>query len=206
MDTQLKRLAVQVEQRDKAENDAKTAERQRLLALEAPAWEAALADAQKKIAAYDFQGALTAIESVKVTEPSLQELQTAERKKAGWLVAWKTRLIADLKTGALRGPLTLGPTAYDGASTANESQIMLRVGPYGGAPFKWQQFPPPTLLAMSSGFLRAGGADVAERQWLAAVFAHATGQDEAARTLAEAAAKAKPEYQKDISLLLPSNH
>jgi hypothetical protein len=67
---------------------------------------------------------------------------------------------------------------------------------------QWQQVPPKTLLAMSNGFIRAGSADAADRQWLAAVFAQATEQPEAARALAEAAAKAKPEYKAQLPLLL----
>jgi hypothetical protein len=203
LETQVKRLAVDLERRERAQNDAAAAERKRLLAIEQPAWDAALVDVRRKIAAFDFRGAVATLNSARVTEASLQERRAAELKKAEWLVAWKTQLIADLKTGALQGEIAISPATYNGASNASEGEIMFRIAPYGGAPLKWQQVPPKTLLAMSNGFIRAGSPDAADRQWLAAVFAHATDQPEAARALAEAAAKAKPQYQSELPLLLP---
>jgi hypothetical protein len=79
---------------------------------------------------------------------------------------------------------------------------MFRIGQYGGAPLKWQLIPPKTLLAMSNGFIRPGASDAADRQWLAAVFAQTTEQAEAARALAEAAARAKPEFKEHLRMLL----
>ncbi len=98
--------------------------------------------------------------------------------------------------------MTVGATTYQGVVGANGAEITLRIAPYGGAPFKWDRLAPATLLAMSNAFIRPGAPDAAERQWLAAVYAQSTGQTEAAKTLAEAAAKAKPEYERELRFLL----
>jgi len=75
--------------------------------------------------------------------------------------------------------------------------------PYGIARVKWEQLSPQELLAVSKSFIQPGTSDAADRQWLCAVFASETGQTEAARELAEAAARAKPEYKEQISVLFP---
>ena len=74
--------------------------------------------------------------------------------------------------------------------------------PYGSVQVPWIKLAPKTLLGLSSYFTKPTAADVADRQWLSAAFAAETGQSDAARTLAEAAAKAKPEYRNQIPLLL----
>ncbi|MGI8820663.1 MAG: serine/threonine-protein kinase [Chthoniobacterales bacterium] len=205
LNNQARRLASELDLREKTENIAREKERERLLGAESPVWEAALAEAHKRIGTYDFSGALAAINGAKLTETSLVEAQTAERKKAVWLVEWKTRLLADLRSGTFRGAVTVGVTTYQGAATASEAEITLRIPPYGSAPFAWTKFPLATLLSMSTAFIRAGAADAADRAWLSAVFASATGQQEAARALAEAAAKGRSEYGAEIPLLLPPN-
>ena len=48
---------------------------------------------------------------------------------------------------------------------------------------------------MSTAFIRAQVADIAERQWLSAIFAAHTGQREAAQVLAAKAAQAKQEFR-----------
>jgi len=124
------------------------------------------------------------------------------QEKPRWLSAWKKQLIADLKTGAFKSAVSVSDTDYQGVVTANESEITLRIGQFGNAPFKWEKFPPNVLLAMSKSFIKPGNADAADRQWLAAIFAHSTGQMEEAASLAELAAKAKPEYLEQKALLL----
>jgi hypothetical protein len=58
-----------------------------------------------------------------------------------------------------------------------------------------------TMLAISTSFIHPNAPDAADRQWLCAVYANATGQVDAARQLAEAAAQSKPEYRDHISIL-----
>jgi hypothetical protein len=51
-------------------------------------------------------------------------------------------------------------------------------------------------------FIQPNAPDAADRQWLCAVYANATGQADAARRLVEAAAwKSSPEYGEQIDLL-----
>jgi tRNA A-37 threonylcarbamoyl transferase component Bud32 len=191
-----KRLSSELRRRRKAEKAATAHE----VAQEAPEWNAALADARTKIAALDFAGAATAIEAADVTTPALKEAQATEMKRAEWLLEWKTKLISDLHSGRYTAPVTDVPgVEYQGVSDATETEITLRIpGGRGAAAVKWQALSAKTLLAMSSAFIAARPDEAADRQWLSAVFAYATGQGDAAHALAEAAAKAKPEYREQL--------
>ena len=131
-----------------------------------------------------------------------EERDRFEADKPKYLADWKQRLIADLKTGAYTTPITIGATTYQGVKSASDSAITLRVRNYGEAPFTWDKFQPNVLLAMSLAFVRPNSPDAADRQWLAAVYAFSTGQLDVARTLADAAAKSKPEYARVRDLLL----
>jgi hypothetical protein len=66
----------------------------------------------------------------------------------------------------------------------------------------WANFSPQTLLGVAKSFIAAGAADAADRQWLCAAFASATGQADEAKQLAEAAAAAKPQYRDQVPQLL----
>ncbi|MFN2509619.1 MAG: hypothetical protein ABR589_12710, partial [Chthoniobacterales bacterium] len=200
---EIKRLSSDLAQRDKAEKETYERERKRLVAQEGPLWEAAMANAQREISACNYREALAAINGVSLTEASLKEAQTAERRKLEWLTNWKATLISDLNTGRFQTPVTDLPNVqYEGVAGASETAITLRIpGGRGAAPVKWTQLTPKTLLAMSSAFFNAPPPDTADRQWLAAVFAAASGQDEAAHALADSAAKAKPEYREHLPLL-----
>jgi hypothetical protein len=57
------------------------------------------------------------------------------------------------------------------------------------------------MAAKSPSFIQANLSDAADRQWLCAVYANATGQADAARQLAEAAAQSKPKYRDQIGLI-----
>ena len=138
-------------------------------------------------------------------ERETRERAAAEQFKARkdeWLNAWRTRLIADLQTGAYRGPIKMGATDYQGVAGANDREITLRIAPYGSAPYTWDKFTPENLLTMARAFIRPGTPDAADRQWLSAIYAQSTGQTDAARELGEEAAKAKPEYRDNVKLLL----
>ncbi|MBA2743906.1 MAG: protein kinase [Chthoniobacterales bacterium] len=200
-----KRLSAELRRRRKAEKSATAATAQDL-AEESPVWNAAAAEARTKIAAYDFAGALEAIKAVDVTAPSLKEAEAAETKRVEWLLDWKARLIADLHTGRYTATVSDVPSVeYQGVADASESEITLRIpGGRGAARVKWQVLTPKTLLAMSVAFIAAHPNEAADRQWLAAVFAHATGQGNAARTLSEAAVKAKPQYREHLKILAPA--
>ena len=162
-----------------------------------------LATYKQKIAVYDFTGAREAIRVAKVSEPSSKQTHAAMQKKAQWLVDWKTKLMDDLNRKRFSGRIVdVTGTNYEGISSATSEQISLTT-PYGivGAP--WTKLAPQTLLAISSSFITSTAPDAPDRQWLCAVFAAETGQGNAVRQLAEAAAKTKPEYQEQIAVLLP---
>jgi predicted RNA-binding Zn-ribbon protein involved in translation (DUF1610 family) len=196
-----KKIADEARARENAAAKAREAEKQKLLAEESPGWEKALADARTKIAVYDFPAALAAVDSAKVSEPSLVETQAAERKKVAWLVDWKNKLIADVKGGRFTAAVQIGAANYQGATKADNSRITFRLPPYGTADVDWAKISPKALLSISTSLIQANSPDLAEREWLSAVFASQTGQTEAARALAEAASKAKPEYREQLDLL-----
>ena len=197
-----KRLNTRLAEREKAEKQARDAENVRVLELETPLWNAALANARKQTAGYDFAGALTTIDSAQVTEASLRQAQAAERKKIAWLAEWKATLIADLKTGRYTGRITdLPAVEYEGVVGATQEEITLRIpGNRGSASVKWTALKPQTLLAISAAFFQTSPPEAADRQWFAAVFAHETSQAEQATHFADAAAKAKPSYRAELDL------
>jgi hypothetical protein len=76
--------------------------------------------------------------------------------------------------------------------------------PYGPTELDWLKFSPKTLLAIANSLIKkVPPADAGDRQWLSAVFANETGQPEAARFLATAAANAKAEYRDYLPLIAP---
>jgi hypothetical protein len=89
---------------------------------------------------------------------------------------------------------------YTGISSADNQTVGLKL-PYGIARVPWSKLAPKTLLSISTSFIRPNAPDTADRQWLCAAYANATGQGDAARQLAEAAAKSKPEYRDQMALL-----
>lgn len=184
---------------DKAAAESE-AERQRLLAAESPAWERARADARAKIVVYDFTSALAALNAARVTEPSLLAAQEAERKKITWLIDWKKQLIADLKAKRFKAEVKIGPATYAGVAKANDARISFILPPYGTAEVDWPKISAETLLAISLSVFKPGAPDAADRNWLAAIFALETGQPDAARALAEKAAKAKADYREQLAL------
>jgi hypothetical protein len=75
--------------------------------------------------------------------------------------------------------------------------------PYGIAWIAWDKVSPKEILAVSKSFIDPKARDAADREWRCAVFASETGQTEQARGLAEAAARAKPEYREQLPKVLP---
>jgi hypothetical protein len=124
------------------------------------------------------------------------------KKKARWLIEWKQKLIADLNLAGFPGPITdIGGVEYKAAITgATETRVIQKL-PYGVGELDWNKLSPKTLLTISNSFIGASGPDAADRQWRCAVFASETGQVDAARRFAEAAAKTKPEYRDQLRFL-----
>ena len=132
---------------------------------------------------------------------SQSEMEGAPQKKSQWVAAWKKKLIDDLNRKQFSGAFTdTGGVQYTGVSSADDQAIGLKL-PYGVARVSWSKLAPPTLLKISRSFVQPNAPDAADRQWLCAAYAITTGQQEAARELAEAAAQAKPEYRDQLPLL-----
>jgi hypothetical protein len=198
-----KLLASRVADQENAETTTRDRERKKILEQEAPSWNAALANYKQKVAVYDFTGALGAINTAKVSEASLREAQSGMQKKAQWLVDWKNKLIDDLNRTHFSGAITdLGRVQYTGIDGATAQNISLK-NPYGSALLPWTKLPPKTFLAVATSFIKPNASDTPDRQWLSAVFAAETGQADAALELADAAAKGKPGYRDQLSLLKP---
>lgn len=132
-----------------------------------------------------------------------QAAQQVVQKRPQWLSDWKTKLIDDLNRTHFVGEITdaMGAAKYSGIDAAAADGLTVKIGPYGSAKIAWDKLAPKTLLAISTSFIKPNLPDAADRQWLCAVYAHETGQVEEAKKLAEAAAKAKPEYREQFALL-----
>jgi hypothetical protein len=132
-----------------------------------------------------------------------QAARETAQKRPQWLGEWKTKLIDDLNRTHFVGEITdtLG-AKYSGISAAALDGLTVKIGPYGSGKIPWDKLTPKTLLAISTSFIKPNSPDAPERQWLCAVYAHATGQAEEAKQLAEAAARARPEYREMFAQLL----
>jgi eukaryotic-like serine/threonine-protein kinase len=198
-------LASQLSAKDKAEGEVREQERKKLYEKELPAWKAGLDAYRKQIAIYDFAAARDTIVRAQITEPSLKQEKENTEKKAQWLIQWKARLAQDINRAGYSGRvLDVAGAEYIGIVRATDRRLTLRT-PFGTSDLDWVRFAPPMLLniSASSAFIRAEAPDAAERQWLCAVFAHETGQSEAAQKLAQAAA-IKPDYKALLPMLAPS--
>ena len=195
-----KSLAPRVAEQQKTE----AATRKKALEAELPAWNAAVASYKQKVAAYDFNGARAAVAGAKVSESSLKQTQDVAQKKAQWLIDWKSKLIEDLNRAHFSGTIIdTGGVQYTGIDSATAQTIGLKL-PFGSAQLPWIKLGPNAFLAIASSFIKPNAPDAADRQWLCAVFAAETGQTDPARQFAEAAAKTKPQYREEMSLLFPA--
>jgi Serine/threonine protein kinase len=174
-----------------------------ILAVEAAPWHAALANYREQIGLYDFAAAREAIKNVQLSGASLKQAQEVTERKAQWLIDWKNNLIDDINRTHFSGAISDNNGAkYTGIAGATDQSLSLRL-PYGIARVTWKELSPKTLLMVSTSFVKPNAPDAPDRQWRCAAFANEFGQTEAARQLAEAAAKIKPQYHEQISQLFP---
>jgi predicted RNA-binding Zn-ribbon protein involved in translation (DUF1610 family) len=130
-----------------------------------------------------------------------KELEASAQRKSQWLAAWKKKLVDDLNHKQFSGAITdTSGAEYTGISGADNQTVGLKL-PYGIARVPWNKLAPKTLLGISSSFIQPNAPDTGDRQWLCAAYAKATGQGDAARQFAEAAAQSKPEYRDQIQSL-----
>jgi serine/threonine protein kinase len=169
--------------------------------LEAASWKEALASYAEQVALYNFSEAAEAINDIRLSDPSLKQARETADKKAQWLIDWKNDLMNDLNDTHFSGPLADRSGAqYTGVASATDESLSLKL-PHGIARLKWPELSPEALLKVSTSFIEPTAPDTADRQWRCAVFASEFGQSEVARQLADAAAKAKPEYREQIPVL-----
>ena len=166
-------------------------------------WNKAVADYKNQVALYRFAQAAETMRNVKLIGGYYKPAEELAEKRARLMSDWKYTLVDDLNRAHFSGALTDTTGAqYTGIVSATDEGLTMKL-PYGIAWITWDKLSPKQLLAVSQSFIGQGTRDAADRQWRCAVFASETGQTEAARGLAEAATRAKPEYGKQIPALLP---
>ena len=171
--------------------------------LDSGPWNKALANYKKEVALYQFAQAAEEIRNVKLIGGYYKPAEEVAEKRAQLMFDWKNTLIDDLNRARFSGTLTDSSGAqYTGIVSATDEGLTMKL-PYGIAWITWDKVSPKEILAVSKSFIDPGAPGAADRQWRCAVFASETGQPEAARELAEAAARAKPEYKEQISVLFP---
>ena len=169
--------------------------------LEIASWNAALSSYKEQVALYNFADAVEAIKNMRPSDASLKSAKETAERKGQWLVDWKNDLIKDLNDTHFSGALAdRSGEQYTGIAGATDKSLSLKLR-YGIARITWTELSPQALLNVSTSFIQPTAPDAADRQWRCAVFASETGQAEAARQLADAAAKTKPQYRDEISQL-----
>jgi serine/threonine protein kinase len=166
-------------------------------------WNKALADYKEQVALYHFAQAAEGMRNVKLIGGFYKPAEEVAEKRARLMFDWKNTLVDDLDRAHFSGTLTDSSGAqYTGIVSATDGGLTMKL-PYGIAWITWEKLSPQTLLVVSRSFIDPVARDAADRQWRCAVFASETGQTNAAKELAEAAATAKPEYKEQISGLFP---
>jgi len=169
--------------------------------LDRSPWNKALANYREQVALYHFAQAAEGIRNVKLIGAYYKPAKEAAEKRTQLMFDWKNTLIDDLNRAHFSGALTDSNGAqYPGIVSATDEGLTMKL-PYGIAWITWEKLSPQTLLMVSRSFIDPAARDAADRQWRCAVFASETGQTEASRELAEAAARAKPEYREQIHQL-----
>ena len=173
--------------------------------LDRSPWNRALANYREQVALYHFAQAAEGIRNVKLIGAYYKPAEEVAEKRARLMFDWKNTLVDDLNRAHFSGTLTDSSGAkYAGIVSATDEGLTMKL-PYGIAWITWEKLSPQTLLMVSRSFINPVARDAADRQWRCAVFASETGQTEAATELAEAAARAKPEYKEQIPQLFSDN-
>jgi predicted RNA-binding Zn-ribbon protein involved in translation (DUF1610 family) len=166
-------------------------------------WNKALASYKEQVALYHFAQAAEEIRNVKLVGGYYRPAEEVTEKRALLMSDWKNALIDDLNRAHFSGTLTDNSGAeYTGIVSGTDEGLTMKL-PYGIAWITWDKLSPKEILAVSKSFIDPEVRGTADRQWRCAVFASETGQTEAARELAEAAARMKPEFKEQISVLFP---
>ncbi len=170
--------------------------------LEAPRWKTAADGYQRMVRAYRYPEALRAALAPALTDPEWTEARGRAVWRAQRLVAFKATLLLDLKArGGYPQPVTtlLGASYPQGIQNGTVDALA-GVTPYGTISIPWTDLAPKTILQIALYFIGATSdpRGLADRRWLAAVFAIENGYPDDARALAGEAAQNRPDYQKDL--------
>jgi serine/threonine protein kinase len=169
--------------------------------LDRSPWNKAFAEYREQVVLYHFAQAAEGISKVKLIGTYYKPAEEVAEKRARLMSDWKNTLIDDLNRAHFLGTLTdISGAQYTGIVSATDEGLTMKL-PYGIAWITWEKLSPQTLLMVSRSFINPVARDAADRQWRCAVFASETRQPEAATELAEAAARAKPEYKEQIPQL-----
>jgi len=169
--------------------------------LDRSPWNKALAEYREQVALYHFAQAAEGISNVKLIGAYYKPAEEVAEERARLMSDWKNALIDDLNGAHFSGTLTdISGAQYMGIVSATDEGLTMKLR-YGIAWITWEKLSPQTLLMVSRSFINPVARDAADRQWRCAVFASETRQPEAATELAEAAARAKPEYKEQIPQL-----
>jgi len=125
-------------------------------------------------------------------------------KRVDWLVEFKQRLIEDINVGGCAVPLLKrnGQKILGTVSRADDKQLERRVQ-FGSLPaVKWEEISSVSVLQMARAFMRPtqSQAEIADREWRAAVFCLFAGLFNEGQALMDNAAARKPDYQNDRAL------
>jgi hypothetical protein len=168
-----------------------------------------IGDAKQKysdaLAQFNFDTAVTTLQSETVTTPDGVKIHDGLLKKAQWLQQFKAQLISDVNTYDYPAALVnrTGGRLPDGTrkATADGLQVQNR---FGVVPFEWNALPPAEILAIANYYAKTTAASqpaqTADRQWLAGVFACEVGMPNDGKPLLTQAAQAKADYKSYLDL------
>jgi hypothetical protein len=168
--------------------------------------DSALLDAVKAkisslVAAYQFDDALAAVQPLAVDDPDVLGEKNKLLKKLQWLVKFKVALIADINAQGYPQPVSKrsGPPIAGGTRRADKSQIQVQV-PYGVVPVPWNEIAPASVMGMADYFTKKTTAPdaVADRTWLAGVFAVQIGMQKEGEALLLKASQDKADYRDQL--------
>ena len=166
-------------------------------------WQTARESYQQMIALGRFDEAQSVIDHTKVTQPEYMHARDLLASRARLLVAFKKTILNDLKVaGGYPQPVaSLGGATFPRGIQGVSGDMLLAGTPYGQMGVPWTDFPPTVYITVASYYADASrnAQQAAERRWLAANYALENGRTAEAKNLANQAARAFPQYQKELA-------
>jgi len=152
---------------------------------------------------YQFEEGLAAVEKVVIIDPEALTQKAELLKKAQWLVQFKETLINDLNVMGYSQPVFKINSApiEGGVHKATKDQIEIQTQ-YGALIVPWGELPASEILAIADYFTKKSVVPgiMADRLWLAGVFAMETGMKKEGKDFLDRAAKIKGDYYDQMAL------